>query len=538
MERRFCTQQKFLAIVLVLVVAAIMCWYLYAGPNPFYDDSTYVFLANYAIANTNIFILINRFGYGFLKVYFIALSFSLFGYGGFQAVLSSVVSYMAMVILIFLTGARLKKGVYFGTLAAFIGAAAPFIAGYATRTLPDIPLGMLVALSTYLFTLGQKRIFRHKMIPVFLFGFVTALTAYINEQGFIFIVFSAAVLVAMYFLERIGHSHKKMTMSSTYLIFFFLGIAAGIMLYLIAYYLIVNDAFYVFEHYSNIPNSMSVVDRVMILFAPYAQNASSFNEEIYPAGVILILSIVGIPLSILKREKTVIYIAIVYSLTLAYMLIAPSSPSVTLAGGGYVPIPFVTRMLDMFALPIALLCAYTVFTVFELVRTYGGKKVALIVAGLLIASVFLAEVPEYAFVKSYNTGIAKDNVQFSDMFAYIANVSHGRHTEIYEVTPANVFDLEMIYAFSYFSKFSHEYSMNSLATGVPTMYYSPSCNNPTKPSFMIILYNIDENATSTAENNIVLNWLAANCTETYLRSFPLDSSDSVFRLYFINRTAA
>jgi len=131
----------------ILFLAIILSYIFYSGPFVYYDDNYYIFSAHQMLQGTfkpnDILYTVET-----LTIASIALSFLLFGYGPLQAALPSVVEYLATIIVIFFLGRKMFND-YFGGVASFLYATAPFVVGYTTRALPDIFTGLTVAIACY-----------------------------------------------------------------------------------------------------------------------------------------------------------------------------------------------------------------------------------------------------------------------------------------------------------------------------------------------------------------------------------------------------
>ena len=101
-----------------MLIGLFLSFFMYAGPNPRYDDTTYLNQAGMVI-NLNSTFIINRFTYGYLSVLPIAISFYLFGIGTWQAVLPSIVEFEFIILITFLVGKKLG-GHKLALLSAFL----------------------------------------------------------------------------------------------------------------------------------------------------------------------------------------------------------------------------------------------------------------------------------------------------------------------------------------------------------------------------------------------------------------------------------
>ena len=132
-----------------------------------------------------------------LTIASIAFSFLFFGYGHLQAALPSLVEYLATIIVIFFLGRKMSND-YFGGIALFLYATAPFVVGYTTRALPVIFTGLTVAIACYYIYDATKLKSERAM---FLAGFFISLTMLVKTAGAIMI---ASFIIALAYL----YEHK------------------------------------------------------------------------------------------------------------------------------------------------------------------------------------------------------------------------------------------------------------------------------------------------------------------------------------------
>ena len=98
----------------------------------------------------------HQFPFRWMMVFPIALSFMLFGLNDFSAALFPLLCSLGSILLIFYIGKNLfnEKA---GLIAAFLLSFFPLNVIYATRIIPEAPLTFFMALSAFMFILGEKR---------------------------------------------------------------------------------------------------------------------------------------------------------------------------------------------------------------------------------------------------------------------------------------------------------------------------------------------------------------------------------------------
>ncbi len=522
---------------LVLVLGIALSVYLYAGPDPFYDDVVYAGLAREAIMG-NMGFMLSKFAFGFLGILQISAFFYAFGYGGLQGVASSFIDYVIMVYLIFLCGRELggKRGNWFGFVAAYIGATFPFVSSYVFRILLDIPLGMLAALSTYLF-LKMLRNTHNRIFPV-LFGLATASLIYIKTEGYLLILASSLSLIIVYFLEKYVRGFRirnnvgaKKIVTTERLVFFLIGVAAIIVSELVVYYFLVQIPLFVFKSYVNIPNYYSVWHDIVVMFSPYTISEIALVAEQSSPGIFFDLAIVGGIVAVLKRDSKMVYLFLVAAISILYFIFGPNSVTFLMGLGSGVPssystILFVVRYLVIIAPFLSLLCAYLLFKILDSVKAltnpHTGRYITLVIFLILAAS----QIPIYLGLHVLNNTIYEENLILHKVVNLATGLSGNGPVTFYinsGTGKTNNVDFSMFNALPFYSRYNSTYKFKIIGVSLwpNSDNFSNACESPTKNSFLVNGYPYGP--TQTQNREIITEWLGSNCTATYLGNFTVAS---------------
>jgi len=517
------------ALLAIIAIGLGISFWMYSGPNPFYDDTSYISLARSAALGFGGFIT-SKFAYGFLKILLLALSFIIFGYGQLQAILPSLVEYIALILLTFLISRRLLTR-QFALLATLIGAMMPFVVAYVTRVLPDIGLGMMVALSIYALMSAIDNPLKRSYL--FLSGFLLAATVYMNEQAFAFIGITAILLLLLHLYERetrTGNERRNVSKTRAdnttnaalglrFYTYIALGVAAGLIVYCLVFDLAIGLPFFAFEHYAS-PPTIDLASELRTAFSPtaFGVTSSHTNQDSYPPGPFFLLSLPGALLGILSRKRKLACLGGVYLAMLAYFFFGPSSLSFLTGGGRYNTVPFVTRMLGMLALPIAFFCAYLFQSAYSIIERRTNAIIGILAVIILVGASFAAISPEYLWLKSVADGTMQQNSMLSQTYAYLVNSSGHQIISAYiEAIPG--FDVVLAQYLPFIASFNSNFSTYLVG---PSAFPSESSICPVNVSNSYLVAFIWPEQ-STAENEKVNSWLAPNCTAENLTAIALPS---------------
>ncbi len=502
--------QTILFFLITVIIGIMAVSYLYSGPNLMYDDSTYLYLAHYALEG-NMSFLADRFAYGFLKIFQTGLPIYLFGYGTPQAYAATLMDYLIILLIIFLFARRVSKGNdWFALLVSSIGATFPFVAGNATRVLPDIPIGMVAALALYIFLVVSRQ--KHKILPPLLFGFLTFLTVYMNEEGYIFTMAVTASLLFLFLSENrknkgIWRNESLQWLNFQYLVLFVIGGVMSFILYISVFYFAIHSPFFPFTHYSTIPNSFSLADHLSMLL-PFS--TLPYYTDTYPLGPFFLFSLFGCILAIYRNERKLILPASVEILVTIYFFIGPSSPSDLFSGRAYLAMPTVPRMFALLVLPAALLAGYFILSIFHYAKKKFGKKYAVVAILAILAISAVGYYNIYVVLHSYNAFVSLQYSVFNTLVSVVTNTyPAGAH-----IYAAGLTAQATLFMFNILTNFKSNYSYLDISS--PSLFnlnYVPGpCADPGNDS-ILLMWN-------PANNTNTGGWLVGgNCTISLIGNF-------------------
>lgn len=535
----------FLAIV-AGGIAAAFC--VFSGLDPYYDDTFYVFYA-YQLLSGNLTFMVNAFSYSFLNLAPIAVSFALFGYNTYSAILPSVVEY-ALLMFIAMMVARRLYGRTFAAIGTVLVATAPFLTMYITRALPDINIGLAVALSISLFLLSVRRGTRILAVAS---GVAAAYTIYVKNVAFLYLaLFIIANLIAYRgaFLThkyKSGRGHVKASKARYALLgnlgITFLCIAIGLFLYMLVFYLSAGNPLFPFINYGTSPAVLPPLQEVYLLVKPYYSYSGlglNSNFELFSLGPIAILAVIGTAIGIYRKNSNINYLSFFNWAIFAYLIFGTSTIH------GYVPVPTVSRFFAIIAMPLAVLGGYAMYHMYRAAKAVLRNKTLVMAAFvLLIVAMELSYIPVYKMFTYYASWIYGSRNEFVSAAAYIGNATRGQNVSVYVNAPEDGLLLDGLYYTNFSVSFSKSFRLYSVAS---VAYYSNStvvvdgsraCNDTVGNNAYLLDIGSTESPYATShERGNMYGWLGNNCTAEQVSSF-LGSDTTPFKifLYKINYIA-
>ncbi|MEM3215650.1 MAG: glycosyltransferase family 39 protein [Candidatus Micrarchaeaceae archaeon] len=503
----------------IMIFGLFLSFLLYAGPNPFGDDATYIWLSTQPLIGPP-FILSNIFAYGFLRLLILKASFIAMGYWSLPAILPNIVEYLILIFMTFLIGRRFG-GQKTGIVAAFLAATAPFAVSNVTTVLPDIGTGMMLSISIYIFMRSMED--EHNVLLSFLFGLVAVLVLYMNEEGFATLLLSWLYVIFMLMANllsgKVSRKRRAISMQRRspaepdprYVLFALLGTAIGLFIYFLVFYMALGAPFYVFSHRTFGYASISQLDEIRILFFSNFLAGNQLNNLLYPLGPISILAIAGTVILLARGNRRDNFLSF---LTWGFVVIIVFGT--TVFSGRYESFPVSTRFFNIVLAPIAVLGAYALTSAYGFLKRLIGtddEPAMLLIALLFI--VILSSIPLYTMLQASNSQIHDNAQTIYSIAAFIQkHVPNGTNATIY--THAYIgfnFVLPLFLEFAMgFSSNVHLYSINS-----SFINSSQSCNLLRKngPSFLVVADDYAPAVVSQV-NSEVESWLSTNCTATLL----------------------
>jgi len=478
--------KEIVILILVVFVGIVLSYIFYSGPFVYYDDNYYILSAHQMLQGTfrpNG----NPFTVETLTIASIALSFLLFGYGLLQAALPSLVEYLATIIVIFFLGRKMFND-YFGGVASFLYATAPFVVGYTTRALPDIFTGLTVAIACYY--LYDAIEFKPER-AMFLAGFFIALTMLVKTAGAIMI---ASFVIGLAYL----YAHKKFRKYKRMLAYAFVGMAIPLLIMMFYFYLLTGNPLFNLHSYAGIVNSAPTT---------VFKNISAFNISInplylfnvnqdpytFPIGIIFILAFAGMILGIAKKKISIETFSLLALIPVLYFFFGTKSLN------HYTPIAVVSRYLAIVAAPIAILAAYTLNALYISLRKESKAVASFIIIAIIFYSVFL-NLSTYRALYYYNLGVRSYNTIYSTLLHAIGDNHASR---VYISSMLQGLDQQYLEFLSGFN-------------GINFSFVGPICT----PSYYgAMLINSFNNFAAEQNNASLTSWLGDNCSLVNIASY-------------------
>ena len=505
-KQKYDNNLPLLFLLASILIGILISIYLYSGPDPFYDDAWYINLAHYILSGNFSQVIGNLFGYGFVNIFAIALSFKFFGYGDIQAILPSIIEYVLLLIVTY----HISKKFYapiFASATVYLLALAPFLVNYTTRVLPDINAGLAVALSFYAFLIA---IDNKKFIWSITAGFLAAFPAYIKaDETFIYIGLLAFLLIILFsknIIYTIKRKDKRHINELKSIALIFAGLIIGLFAYFFIFYVFTNNFFFPIIYYTSIPSSEPVLSEIYILIIPFSTSKGLMNADYFPLGPILVLSIIGAAIGILKKNSKINYASFLCFGVFLYLLVGTSNIH------EYIVINSLSRFFAIDASLFALLGGYALFNIYNFLNTKLEKKALFkIIYIFFIIITPLLYIPTYTYFKSYNLGITYSRETFNEAVNYIQGIAAKSQINVYTLAPVG-FRYNTYYYFSFADGYNKNISTKMIRSDEKSNS-SASCiiNSPSNRSFIFVNISPDPQARSV-ENKVLDAWLDNNCS--------------------------
>ena len=506
------------AILLLLAIIAfglLISFLTYAGPSPFYDDSNYLALSHQIIELNPAFIG-SIFGFDYLQLMPLAVSQYLLGYGDFQVILPSIIEYVVMIIFAFLIGRQIS-GYSLGLLSAFFTATAPFVTVNVTRVLPDMATGMAVAISLYLFVLCAKS--KQKFYIQMLYGASTVFPFFMKVEGLSFFGFSwlAIIMAAAYYRFSGSFTTKR------FLVFAAIGAAVAMFIYFMVFALLINDPFFGLQN-QRIAPVQPPLENAIIAFNPNTFSFASPSEtEAYPIGLLVYFAIAGSILATTRRNKYMSFISIVGWGVLAYLLAGTTSYQ------KYVPITTHTRFFAIILIPLSVLAAYAVISLYEQLAK-SRRIFGLAAVGLLIFLLFFSYYQIYAIFANANAALAPDFSPFYSAANYIENLQNLNNTAVFVYAPSGFYSFAL-QDFNFAAKYNPHYSTYGVNNTVYKATHVCNLDNVSGSAYLLNVDPLNYTNFKNVSRTYLNTWEGANCTQQYLTHFNNGSTYiAVYRL--------
>lgn len=503
----------------ILLIGIALSIFMYAGPQPLYDDSFYIFLAHMA-ATGNTGFLGSEFAFGFMNILPESLSFMALGYGSVQAVLPDMIEYALLVLFTFLT-ARLIGGDLMGIVASFLAATAPFAVSIATRPLPDLSIGMAVAFALYMIFKSARS--RNAIAMPFAAGAACAFTVYMKPTGYAFIaptmLFMLAALVYDASKGRRGGvpQHPFPRVGYRYLALFLAGFAVAMAAYFSVFYLEFTAPFFPLVNYVNSQGPPLALKAGV--FNPDPFSVYGTYPEIYTASPLIFMALAGAILSAWKRDRCLMYLSAVAWFVVLYFFLGTGT------FGRYVPVPFSTRYLDAILSPLAIIAAAPVLSLRSAVGCRLGARAGTVCVLAVAVAVLALDAPVYASLYASNIGIPSVESAFQSIMGTIYSNAGTHNVDVYAQSNTQ-------YALQLFQslQFAADYNPGTqfyIANWTIIPYNNAvSCVGPNRPSYLVTLYPKSLPQGLSSPGNPVSSWLGQNCSGSMIYSGQINYTGS------------
>ncbi|MGC8586515.1 MAG: hypothetical protein ACP5K5_03160 [Candidatus Micrarchaeia archaeon] len=395
-------------------------------------------------------------------------------------------------------------------LAAFFTAITPFVVLYATRVLPDMLLGLSIAIIFYFYVSMKKN-----NISYFILGILLSLSVYSKTEAFSFVIFFVLLLLAeaIYYSVYIYKTKgKELQRGNAFLLFgsFIFGLIIGLGFYILIYYIYFNKPFFIFTHYETLLGNVSY--NIMLL-NPF-ETVYKWNPEALPIGLIFYFFIIGGIVAIFRRNTKLITIFLTTLFFILYILFGSSNIT------NYRLILAVTRYFMAIIAPLSLFSAYLISEVSNKLYKITRRDIIKILSATLLAFVIALYVaPQiYTVNNIYNSHISSESIDFSEAARYMeSNSNSSAPTYIYLISPTG-FNIVSVY----FLSFELDYESNYVIIPIPhgTLYglNTGKCNENLIKSENgnTFLFTVDLNASN---NTYVTQWLNNSCSLSHLKQY-------------------
>ena len=368
-----------LPILSFILIAILLKQTFLISPNLTFDDQTYLTLANQFL-NGTYQITSSPYGYGFLFIILTAClgpALELLSFMGILIVAYSLLKhyYPANIAITTTLGLELSC----------------FMFLYSGRVLPDMPVGLLIALSTYIMLVKP----RYSMIAGFLLGF----TIFFKFGGFILPILLLAYcnpLIACFALLALGGCtvyciyRRKPRLSMA----FILGVLIAIALY--QCFIPAGQSVFTLAHqYDALQISLSQAtwySNILLLpaFIGGYGIGTNYFAQVFPLGALFIFALVGSFMVLKSKDRNMKMASAAFWLGLLYLMFGTESLA------GYVLITVVSRYMITFAIVIALLAAHFMNCIYQ-------RKPKLSVLLILLAIIIMSNVPMYIYFGIYHS---------------------------------------------------------------------------------------------------------------------------------------
>ena len=358
------------AVAILLLIGIGLIAYLHILPNMTFDDYDYILFAHQMLNGTfNQLQSPYAYGTGLIAVYALALTIS-------NSVTSiAIINSLAFFGLILMLYIIVKD--YFNKEVALVTAIcmelSAFIVPYATRALPEMWIGLIYAIVFYLFYKAKNRPYL-----MLLGGLLAAFST--------FFIFSGAAygLILIFTILLIKRQPKQAGL-------FAIGFIAMLLLYMALLPVPLSQAPATFIHQAVVymtnqaNESFATIGSQLYTFSTFfigTANTSNI-QQVYYLGAVSLFVIIGSIVAWIKGDKDMKYQSATFWLAMLYLMIG------TVSVLNYTMMTVVDRYFILFAVPMALLSAYTISWIMSVANKANRRDIKIVIYIAIIMLVFL-----------------------------------------------------------------------------------------------------------------------------------------------------
>ena len=332
-------KQQYKHLLILLIIAVLLATVFYSGANNTFDDALYMKYASQALAGT-FSSTATPYAYSLAFIYSIA---------GMKALLGSIgpsilqmLEYLAIPCIIYLT--LLKYTTPKIALATSICTeCSMFLLGYASRVLPDMMLGVIIALLFLILSYKRESI-RWMLVA----GFLSGATIFAKMGGFVLLIllgFNAfpalisltlLITVAMFFLNR---------RRGVYLI----GLFAALLLFQLFMPLPLTHLAQAYSANQAKLSGASLSINILTGIVQVIGYWQFYSVQTFPLGAVIIFAIIGTLIALIKRYNQYYFVILAFWSAFFYLYLGTES----LQSWTYITV--VSRYFIEFAAPMAIL---------------------------------------------------------------------------------------------------------------------------------------------------------------------------------------
>lgn len=366
--------RTYLHLLVLLAVGILLSKAYFVGVHSSFDDVDYL-LYSKQMLNGTFSITESTYSYGVLFLSTVAASYGALGQQ-WAAGLPSIIEYLSLILVVYFIGIKyLRRDMAFlGALSAELSA---FVFLYSTRVLPDMLLGLMLALG--LLILAYRSESRKCVLAA---GMLFGLTVFVKFGGLAFALIIALGLALVY----------REYLNSILIV---LGMITGLLLY----QLILPHGITIltlFNRYDALQASLSEANlanniKTIYVMALGYNAPTPYFSQIFPLGALFFYTIIGTAIAIRKRKKEMLFYAFVFWAAYLYLFLGTESLS------NYVFFTVVDRYLILSALPMAVLSGHVFENTYNTVKRRLGRRAAYGSILMLIVILLASNLPMYFY---------------------------------------------------------------------------------------------------------------------------------------------